>query len=175
MTTLFATVVLLSIFPITDAAPMPVRLSDAEIAHIAVTANRLDITAAEQALERSENQAVRQFAETMVRDHQAVIDQAAALAGRLGVEPVDNDTSRGLAKGAQATRQRLARLEGAAFDRAYMENEVSYHEAVIATVADTLVPATSNDELRELLEGVLPALRAHLEQARGVLAALPNG
>lgn len=147
-------------------------LDDASIAHIAVTANQLDITGAEQALEKSSNQDVRAFAETMVRDHKGVIAQAAALATRLGVTPTDNDVSRSLAAQAEAVRQRLAGLRGAAFDRAYMENEVTYHEAVIGAVKDTLVPNTSNGELKQLLEAVVPALEAHLAHARRVRAEL---
>lgn len=141
-------------------------LDDAAIAHIAVTANQLDITAAEQALERSSHPGVRDFAETMIRDHTGVIEQAAGLAERLGVTPKDNGTSRALAAQATEARGRLAELHGAAFDRAYMENEVAYHEAVIAAVEETLVPNTSNAELKQLLQSVVPALRAHLEHAR---------
>ncbi len=148
------------------------ELDDAAIAHIAVTANQLDITGAEQALEKSSNQDVRAFAETMIRDHKGVIEQAAALAARLGVTPADNDVSRSLAAQAEDVRIRLASLRGAAFDRAYMDNEVSYHEAVIAAVNDTLVPNTSNGELRQLLEAVVPALEAHLAHARRVSAEL---
>lgn len=107
---------------------------DAAIAHIAVTANRLDITGAEQALERSSNDEVRAFAQTMIRDHTGVIEKAAALAERLGVTPKDNATSRALAARAADVRRDLAELRGPAFDRAYMENEVAYHETVITAV-----------------------------------------
>lgn len=141
-------------------------LDDAAIAHIAVTANRLDVVAAEQALEKSSHPDVRGFARTMIRDHEGVLDQAGALAERLGVTPRDNETSRTLASQARKVRERLEGLDGAAFDRAYMENEVAYHVAVIAAVRDTLLPNTSNEELRGFLESVLPALEAHLEHAR---------
>ncbi len=143
-------------------------LDDAAVAHIAVTANQLDIAGAEQALEKSSNAEVRAFAETMIRDHTGVIEQAAALAERLGVTPKDNETSQALAAQAAETRERLADLEGAAFDRAYMENEVVYHETVIGAVEDTLIPNTSHPELESLLRSVIPALEAHLEHARRV-------
>ncbi len=142
------------------------ELDDAAIAHIAVTANQLDITGAEQALEKSLNREVRRFASTMIRDHQGVIEQAAALATRLGVTPADNHHSRALADQATGVRRRLDALSGEAFDRAYMANEVAYHEAVIAAVEGTLVPNTSNAELRALLSNVLPALETHLDHAR---------
>lgn len=143
-------------------------LDDAAIAHIAVTANRLDVTGAEQALEKSSHPEVRAFAETMVRDHTGVIEQAAALAERLGVTPKDNETSQALTAQAMDVRDEFAGLQGTAFDRAYMDNEVAYHETVIAAVEETLVPNASNAELRGLLRDVLPALHAHLEHARRV-------
>lgn len=157
--------------------PLAVRtqsptLNDAQIAHIAVTANQLDVMAARQALEKSTNAQVRSFAETMIRDHEGVIQKATALAGRLGVTPEDNETSHGLAASAKATRERLAGLSGAAFDEAFMANEVAYHEAVIEAVEGTLVPNTQNVELKQLLESVLPALRAHLAHAKRVAAEL---
>lgn len=154
-------------------SPAPAQeLDDAVIAHVAVTANQLDVIAAEQALEKTSHPEVRSFAETMIRDHQGVIAQAAALAERLGVTPRDNPTSRSLASDAESARERLGQLTGAEFDRAYMDQEVAYHEAVITAVGETLVPATNNGELRALLESVLPALEAHLEHARQVRAEL---
>ena len=147
-------------------------LNDAEIAHIAVTANQLDITGAEQALEKSSNAAVRSFAATLIRDHEGVIEQAAALASRLGVTPQENETSASLARQASGVRERLAVMHGSDFDAAYMHNEVAYHEAVITAVESTLVPNTTNGELKQLLEAVVPALRAHLDHARRLSAEL---
>ena len=147
-------------------------LTDAQIAHIAVTANQIDVTAARQALRRSENAQVRAFAETMVRDHEGVIEQAAQLAKKLGVTPEDNDTSRGLTASASATLEKVSGLSGAAFDRAYMDNEVAYHRAVIDAVENTLIPNTENGELKQLLQSVVPALKAHLDHAERVAAAL---
>ena len=145
---------------------------DAAIAHIAVTANQLDVIGAEQALESSSNDEVRAFAETMIRDHTGVIEQAAALAKRLGVTPRDNETSRALASQAAQVRDELAELRGSAFDRAYLENEVAYHETVISAIEETLAPHASDAELKQLLEGVVPAFRAHLEHARRLGAEL---
>lgn len=145
---------------------VPATLTDAQIAHIAVTANQLDVAAARQALDRSSSDEVRAFAQTMIRDHEAVIAQAMSLAKDLGVTPVDNDTSRSLSAEAGAIREKLSKLKGSEFDRAYIDNEVAYHQAVIDAVRNTLIPATHNARLKKLLQDVLPALEAHLERAR---------
>ena len=151
---------------------MAPALDDAVIAHVAVTANAIDAEMGELALERSTDERVRSFAETMIRDHRGVNEQAAALAERLGVTPTDNDVSRGLRAGAEASRSQLESLSGAEFDRAYMEREVAYHAAVLSALDDTLLPGVSNEELAALLTTARGAVAAHLEHARSLSDSL---
>ena len=56
--------------------------------------------------------------------------QALALVKKLNVTPEDNDTSRSLLKQADEKHSELAKFRGAAFDRAYADNEVAYHKTV---------------------------------------------
>ncbi|HEX7120341.1 MAG TPA: DUF4142 domain-containing protein [Longimicrobiales bacterium] len=153
----------------TAAAP---SLTDPQIAHVAVTANTIDVELARLAQSRAANEEVVAFARTMVTDHTAVNEQAAALASRLGVTPQDNDVSRSLRQGADDARSKLEDLRGAAFDRAYMEREVAYHQAVLDALDGLLIPGASNAELRGLLEQVRPAVAAHLEHAKMIRASL---
>jgi putative membrane protein len=104
--------------------------TDPQIAHIAYTAGVLDVEAGKQALAKSKNKEVREFAEGMVRDHTAVNKQALDLVKKLKVTPEDNDTSRALSKQAKAKHDELAKLDGAAFDKAYIANEVAFHKTV---------------------------------------------
>ena len=144
------------------------QFNDAEVAAIAVTANDIDIKYAEIAKEKSKNKEILGFANTMINDHQAVIDQAVALVTKLKVEPQANALSKKLNADAKETRKMLLSKEGKAFDEAYINNEVAYHKAVIGTVRDVLIPDTENKQLKELLEAVLPALEAHLEHAESI-------
>lgn len=157
------------------AQDAPPKLADAEIAHVAVTANTIDIELAQFAQERTRRPAVRQFAATMITDHSAVNAQAAALAGRLGVTPRDNGVSQSLLTGAAEARATLEPLRGDAFDRAYMDREVAYHQAVLDALDNLLIPSSSNAELRQLLVDVRPAIATHLEHARQVRRALNPG
>ena len=141
------------------------NLSDAEVAFVAVTANQIDIDYAEIAKNKSTDQEVIKFAATMERDHKAVIAQAAALAKKLGVTPVNNDLGRSLLSDAENTKKNLNAKSGKAFDIAYINNEVAYHKAVIAAVEGVLIPDTDNAELKQLLQNVVPALKAHLTHA----------
>ena len=148
------------------------KLTDPEIASVAVTANQVDINYAELALKKTKNADVVKFAETMSRDHKAVIEQAVALVKKLGVTPKDNAVSKKLLSDAGKTKTALAGKSGKAFDKAYIDNEVAYHKAVISTVESVLVPESQNAELKKLLQDVVPALKAHLEHAEMVQKGL---
>jgi putative membrane protein len=139
--------------------------NDAQIAHIAYTAGQVDLEAGKLALTRSSNPAVRSFAETMVRDHAAVNDQALALVKKLGVTPQANATSEALTKQSQETSQRLSSMQGATFDRAYIDNEVAYHRTVNEALAKTLIPGAQNPELKALLTTGLALFQEHQQHA----------
>jgi putative membrane protein len=150
-----------------DAGP-----TDAQIAHIAYTAGQLDVEAAKQALAKSQDADVRAFAESMVRDHEAVNDKALALVKKLGVTPEANPTSQALTEAAAAKHASLAALNDDAFDTAYVKNEAAYHATVNSALADTLIPSADNAELKALLETGLTLFRehqAHAEQLAGKL------
>jgi putative membrane protein len=154
-----------------SAAP---DLTDPEVAHVAVTANSIDIDLAKFAKSRSGNADVKQFASTMITDHSAVNAQAGALATKLGVTPKENEVSRSLLKGATEARAAIEPLKGKQLDRAYIDREVAYHQAVLDALDHLLIPTTDNAELKQLLVDVRPAIAAHLEHAKklqGVLVA----
>jgi putative membrane protein len=146
--------------------------TDPQIAHIAYTAGQLDIEAANQALKTSKNKEVRAFANDMVRDHTAVNKQALALVKKLKVTPEDNDTSRALTKQAAAKRAELAKLKGAAFDKAYIDNEVAYHKTVNGALESTLIPSANNAELKSLLQTGLKIFQGHEQHAEHVASEL---
>ena len=153
--------------PVQAAAP-----TDPQIAHIAYTAGNIDIAAAKQALKVSKNAMARDFAQQMVRDHQAVNAKALALVKKLHVTPEDNATSKGLSKAAAAERAKLNRLHGAAFDREYVTNEVAYHKTVNGALESTLIPSAKNGELKSLLETGLTLFREHQAHAEQVAKTL---
>lgn len=159
-----------------EAAPAqaPAALSDAEIAAIVVTANSIDVQYGEIARERATRADVRQFAETMITDHTAVNESAGALVARLGVTPVPSDVSRSLEEQAEETRAQLRTKSGLEFDRAYIDNEVAYHRAVLSALDELLIPGAQNAELRETLVSVRPAFVAHLEHAESLKTSLSS-
>ena len=135
--------------------------TDPQIAHIAYTAGVLDVDAGKQALSKTKNPEVKAFAEQMVRDHQAVNDQALALVKKVGITPEDNATSQSLTTAAKAKRAELAKLDGAAFDKAYIANEVAFHKTVDGALAKVLIPNAKNAELKSLLQTGLKLFTGH--------------
>lgn len=154
------------------AAATPAKLTDPEIASVAVTADQIDIDYAKIAKEKSKNKSVLEFASTMERDHGNVNKQAIALAKKLNVTPQDNPTTQSLLAQAATTKQMLNSKTGAEFDKAYVDNEVAYHKAAIDLVQNTLIPDATNPQLKSLLQSALPIFKGHLEHAEKLQAEL---
>ena len=159
-------------------APAPAAaapaLNDAQIAHVAVTANAIDSAAGANARTKARDTAVKDFARQMVQDHGAVNKQAVALAQRLNVTPEDNDVSRQLQQGAEQARTGMQSATGADFDRAYIDREVQYHQAVLDALDKTLIPGAQNADLKALLQQVRPNIDAHLQRAKQIQTRLSS-
>lgn len=150
----------------------PAALSDVEIAHVAYTADNLDIRYAHLALAKSKNPEVQKFAKTMIRDHEAVNEQALALLAKLGAEAKDNFLSQKLNEDGEAIITKFSALSGAEFDRAYAENELAYHKAVNGLVGDVFIPNIDNAEVKALFVEGLKIFKAHEKHAEMMVKAL---
>jgi len=146
--------------------------NDAQIAHIVVTANQVDIDAGKLAEKKGSSKEVRAFGKQMVTDHSGVNKQAVALVSKLKVKPEDNPTSQSLKSGGADNVKKLRGLKGAAFDKAYVDHEVAYHEQVLDAIDKVLVPNAKNEELKGLIVKVRPAFVAHLEHAKMIQSSL---
>jgi putative membrane protein len=141
-------------------------VSDAQIAAIVVTANQVDIDAGKLAESKATDPDVKAFGKQMATDHTGVNKQASDLVTKLGVTPEDNATARSLNSGGADNIAQLSKLQGAAFDKAYIAHEVAYHQQVLDALDKTLIPNASNEQLKALLVKVRPAFVAHLEHAK---------
>lgn len=155
---------ILFLFPLGEARAQSV--SDAQIASIVVTANQVDIDAGALAHARSTNADVKKFAQLMIDDHTGVNKSATELVTRLRVTPENNPTSQSLKSEGEKNIAHLRSLKGAAFDKAYVDHEVEYHQQVIDALDKTLIPDAKNADLKALLIKVRPAFVAHLEHAK---------
>jgi putative membrane protein len=169
----FATALLLaSTGALAQGAPAAAGPTDPQIAHIVVTANQVDIDAGKLAASKGHSKDVRAFGKQMVTDHTGVNKQAVALVTKLNVKPEDNPTSESLKKGGEDNLANLKKLKGAAFDKAYIDHEVAYHEQVLDAVDKVLLPNAKNEELKALITKVRPAFVAHLDHAKMIQGKL---
>lgn len=153
-------------------ADSPADLNDLEIAHVAYTADSIDIRYAHLALAISKNADIHAFANTMIRDHGAVNERALALLKKLKVGPKDNFLSRQLENQSDQLVAEMSQLRGDAFNRRYAENELAYHEAVNDLVKNTFIPNIQNPEVKALFEEALAIFIAHQQHAEMMVKAL---
>jgi putative membrane protein len=158
-----------------SAAPVPPThshaLDDATIVAIFDAANTSDIETGELGAKMGSTKAIRDFGAMLARDHKTVRQQGRDLAKKLGVTPTPPQDDASVKQHA-AVMKKLMSLKGAEFDKAFLENEVGYHEAVIAAVSNTLLPAIQNAELKNLVVTVAPAFAAHRDAAKNMLSKM---
>lgn len=171
---LISVVFLLTALSGTSFAKPPAEFNDLEIAHVAYTADSIDIRYAHLALAKSKNPAIHKFARTMIRDHSAVNERALALLKKLRVSAQDNELSRSLNSQADKLVQEMSALSGEEFDRRYAANELGYHKAVNGLVGGTFIPNIDNAEVKALFEEALVIFRAHEHHARMMVKALED-
>jgi putative membrane protein len=142
------------------------RVNDAQIASVVVTANQVDIDTGKLATSKATNGDVKAFARLMVTDHTAVNKSATDLAAKLKVTPEDNPTSRSLKADGDKSIAHLKTLKGAAFDEAYVDCEVAYHQQVtrdlgfIVTDGDAYFSEEKRDARSETVQ-VAPGIPAY--------------
>lgn len=146
--------------------------TDAQIAAIVVTANQVDIDAGRLAEHKAHAADVKAFARRMVIDHTSVNRAAVRLAHKLHLTPESNATSESLKRGGEQNLAALRKLHGAAFDKAYIDHEVAYHQSVIDALDKVLIPSAHNPQLKALLEKARPIFMEHLEHARQIQSSL---
>lgn len=156
----------------TTAADDPADLNDLELAHVAYTADNADIRYANLALAISKDPAVREFAATMIRDHEAVNEQALALLAKLGVQPQDNFLSQFIAERSVGLIDEMSKLRGKEFDRRYAANELAYHQEVNNLMVNKFIPNIENPEVKALFEAGLEIFKAHEHHAEMMVKAV---
>jgi len=140
-------------------------LDDPTIVAIFDAANTYDIETGQLALQKSHSKAVRDLAQQFLNDHKAVRQQGRDLAKKLGVTPTPPKEF-DLADAHVKAKKELEGKSGASFDKAYIDHEVAFHQAVLEAVKSTLLPAIKNAELKAFVEKVGPAFAGHLEAAK---------
>ncbi|HET9013854.1 MAG TPA: DUF4142 domain-containing protein [Gemmatimonadaceae bacterium] len=153
-------------------APAAPALTDANIVAILDGANVADSAAGSIAAAKGTSSEVKSFGRDMMRDHHALRVAGLDLAKKLNVTPAmpAGDNSEAAAAAFRDSLNTMPR--GAAWDKAYMNHEVAYHESVLNT-AQTALAAAQNSELKDLIQKAAPNIQAHLEHAKQIQSKLP--
>ena len=175
LTTIAAVLFATALHPSIMKAQGTAAPTDPQIVGIVETADDIEINYAKLALSKARDKQVRDFAQQMITDHSAVQKSVINLASKLNVTPADSPTSDSLKAQAQQTLEKLRGLKGKAFEKSYVDNEVSYHEAVINATKTVLIPSAQNAELKSALQGAEPLFEGHLAHAERVQSAIEGG
>lgn len=155
--------------PSTRLSNPPVAgLSEREIVGMLQTVNKGELEAARIAVERSTNEQVKAYAERMITEHEENDRKLEAV----GVRPARGEFSGKMERKHKSLSNRLGRLEGADFDRAYMKAMVEDHEMVIDKLDKKMIPAAKTGALSSHLTETRTAVESHLEEARRIKASL---
>ena len=175
LSTMSAVIFAIALYPAILKAQGTAAPTDPQIVGIVENADDIDINYAKLALSKAKDKQVTDFAQQMITDHSAVQKSVINLASKLNVTPADSPTSDSLKAQAQQTLEKLRGLKGKAFEKSYVDNEVSYHEAVINSTKTVLIPSAQNAELKSALQGAVPLFEGHLAHAERVQSAIEGG
>ena len=139
---------------------------DVHFAKEAAQGGMAEVKLGQLAQEKGSNDSVKSFGKRMVDDHSKAGDKLKEVASRESIT-LPNDLS---AKD-QATYDRLAKLNGAAFDRAYARDMVKDHETDIAAFQQE-ASAGKDESLKSFASETLPTLQDHLKQAKEMMKTL---
>ena len=154
--------------PATATAP---ALTDPNIVYILDEANASDSARGQLAITKGTNADVKAFARLMVGEHHALRLQGQQLATKLSVTPQAPSGDQSEAQAKQIMDSLQAAPKGKAWDKAYIDYEVTYHQAVLETATKAL-NAAQNQELKDLIQKAAPVIQHHLERAQQIQKAL---
>ncbi|HZO87803.1 MAG TPA: DUF4142 domain-containing protein [Chthonomonadaceae bacterium] len=132
----------------------------------AAAGGMFEVQSSQLALQQASNPEVKQFAQEMVNDHTKANDQLKQIAGNMNVTlPTATDASH------KGIINKLTRLHGAAFDKAYMRAQVTAHKATVALFR-TEEKRGSDPAVKGFAQQTLPTLITHYNHARQVWSTL---
>lgn len=135
---------------------------DREFIMMAAQGNNAEIQTSQLALQKSQSQEVRSFAQQMIQEHTLANQRLSQVASRYGMTlPSDPGPLNA------AIAEQLAQLSGEAFDRAYMETQENAHMRAIALYR-TAISQGKTPEVQSYASELLPNVTRHFEMARNM-------
>lgn len=150
-------------------------LSAGNIAAVTTASNMDEVQTSELALQRATDASVKNYAQAMVAEHQALQRGLDSLLAAKGVTAQENSQSQQMKDRLASTLQQLSSQSGAQFDQAYMAHQVEAHQMTLTALDTQLIPSATDPELQAVLRDVVrPRVAQHLEQARAIHQGLSS-
>ena len=148
-----------------------VILSQKNVVDRLIVGDSLEVQTAQLAAMRTQNAAVKDFANMLVADHTKHLENLRKLAGKsdIGRELSAADTT--AAAGARVLGSLTTMPADSGFDRAFVTQQIQHHERALADLT-LFRPAAKDDDLQQDIDATRPVLEKHLSQARVVAAQL---
>jgi putative membrane protein len=153
--------------PSSFAGPSQEVSPDQTFAKKAVVGGLAEVQLGKMAVEHAASPDVKQFAQRMIEDHGKANRELTALVEKKGISVPTAPHQQH-----QAEADRLAKLQGAAFDRAYIQQMVKDHEEDVRLFS-TQAKEGNDAELRSFAVKTLPTLEEHLNMARNLAKQYP--
>jgi putative membrane protein len=136
------------------------RPQDRKFVNTTAEAGAAEVAMGRLAQDHAGSSDVKGFAARMVSDHQKAGDQLKAIAVTKGLTPPDQ-----LSKHDQRDLDKLSKLQGADFDRAYVKSQLSAHKDAVALFGSESKSGKDAD-LKQFASSTLPTLQDHLQMAQ---------
>ncbi|MDQ1472886.1 MAG: putative rane protein [Bryobacterales bacterium] len=146
----------------------PSASADQKFAQNAAAGSAAEIEMGHLAADKAVNDKVKQFGQRMVTDHTKASDELKALASKKGMALSDTPKPKD-----KAMIQKMSKMSGAAFDKAYMQDMVKDHQKDVAEFQKE-ANSGSDPDLKAWAGTTLPILQEHLRMAKEALSAV-NG
>jgi putative membrane protein len=158
-----------------SGAVSTVKLTDAEIASVLLTANQGEAAQNTLAAGKTTNSDVRSLANDFADAHTAAANRETSLYAMLNLTPADNSVSTQLRATSDSTISQLQGASASQFDLTFVNGQISEHQAVLILIDQNLLVNVTNDALRSEVTAIRTAVQSHLAEAEALLARLQAG
>jgi putative membrane protein len=149
-----------------ENAKSPGPLSDAQITSVLEVANDGEADLGRLAQIKTQNREVKAFAKDMVNEHSKAKKMATQTASEMNVKPAPYSKTNELKATATRDRVKLQKLNGRAFDKAYLDSQIAMHKEVLRTIDDQLLPNAKSAQMKTMIQDQRPKIEAHLRRAQ---------
>lgn len=160
--TAFAATVALTLPLLATTSVTALAVTTDEFVNKAAISDMFEIESGKLAQDKAKDEDVKDFGEQMVDDHTETSEDLKSL---VKDEKIDVKIPTKMDERHQEQLDKLKKLSGAEFDRAYVPTQVLAHEQAVNLFED-YSETGDNEALKEWASDTLPTLKDHLEEAR---------